>query len=174
MFKKHPFELIKSKCEQVFKGRYQIYDDDIIYDSMLSICLQYNKSKDRIENFNAWLNGAIHHHFCSYITKKEKEKLDLIDTSETELISEPEDEFTKLKQQEIFHEITKLSSPVKEILEMKIYQNKSYSEISGSLEIKEATIRKHVSRGIQTISKKLTFLVTISISLTLYILERSV
>lgn len=172
MLGKHPFIQIKSKCEQVFKGRYQIYDEDVISDTMLSISIQFNKSKDNIQNFNAWLNGAIHHHFCSYVAKKEKEKLDLTDTTETEFVDNSTDELTSLQHQELYDEITKLKSPSKEILEMKVYQGKTYSEISSLFKMKEAAIRKHVSRSIKKISQNLTINVTIFLFFILVVVER--
>jgi len=157
----HPFQLIKRKCEQVFKARYHIYDDDVIYDSMLSICLQYQRSQKKIKSFNAWLNGAIHHHFCAFLEKQERLKIELDDVHNFPIEDTMIDEISQLQKDEIYNEIRKLSSPAKEILEMKIYNEFGYKEISERMKMKESAIRKVVSRAIQKISKNLTYHVTI-------------
>lgn len=144
---------IKNKCEKVFKGKYRIYDEDVIYDTMTSIILQYKKNSVNIRNFNAWIHGAIHFHYCTYLTNKNRNK---VFTYENLIVEENSgyDTFpeSKIDLDTVKKEIDALNYPNGEILDMRLFQGLSHREIAEKLDIKEATVRKHYSRSI----KKLT------------------
>lgn len=147
-----PYLIIKKKCEQVFKGKYQIYDEDVIYDAMTSIICQYAKSSTKIENLNAWLVGAIHHHFCSYVANKQKKRVFTFDNFL--MFERGEDMFleSKIDAKVVADHISKLSSPYKEILTMRLLKDHSHKEIAQEMEINEATVRKYYSRSIKKLA----------------------
>jgi RNA polymerase sigma-70 factor, ECF subfamily len=156
-----PFILIKEKCEKVFKYKYQIYDDDVIYDAMTDICLQYHRSKDKIKNFNAWLNGAIHYHFCDYITAYKKSKhIVSIEEETTASIQASHNELDPLLLEELKKEIEKMPDPYKEILTLRIFEGLSHSEIASHLKMNKVTVRKYYSRYSQSLLKLFKIIVT--------------
>ncbi len=139
---------------------------------MLSICLQYSKSEATIQNKNAWIVGAIHHHFCAYVNKKENNILDFADDKEGfEFVQKEEDPFVIESKQLLYNEILNLDSPYKEILEYKLYQEKSYAEIADLMNLTEPNIRKIVSRGTKKITENLKSAVTILFFVLLNVLE---
>lgn len=149
-----PYLLIKQKCEQVFKGKYQIYDEDVIYDTMTSIICQYQKSADRIQNLEAWLVGAIHHHYCSYVAAKEKKKVFVYHDFLNDMnIGADAFHDNKLDVELIRKQISKLDTPYKEILQLRLFLDHSHKEIAEQLNITEVAVRKYYSRSVKKLAK---------------------
>jgi RNA polymerase sigma-70 factor (ECF subfamily) len=154
------YSLIKEKCEKVFKAKYQIFDEDVIYDCMLSIILQYQTNKDHIDNLTAYLNGAIHHQFCLYLRRKNKQKYVLFEEamSETESfldndIETENKEDKQLKISKLKDKMVDLKPPQSDIIQMRFFDNLSYTEISEKLKLTEVNIRKHYSRALKKLSE---------------------
>lgn len=147
---------IKEKCEKVFKGKYNIYDEDVIYDTMTSIILQYKKNSEHIKNFNAWVHGAIHFHYCTYLTNKNRNKVftyeSLILEKATGYNSYPE---SKIDLDTAKKEIHNLGSPSSEIVELRLIDGFSHKEIAEKLGLKEPTVRQHYSRSLKKIASLL-------------------
>lgn len=148
-----PYIEIKEKCERVFRGKYGVFDEDVIYDTMVSIIFQYKKNKEQIRNLNAWLLGAIHHHYCSYISAKTRERntfhYDYF--IEEKQVAGGEFAENRIDASLVKSEIGQLDSPYKEIMEMRLIQGYSHKEIAEKLDIREPTIRKYYSRSLKKI-----------------------
>lgn len=148
-----PYIKIKEKCERVFKGKYGIFDEDVIYDTMVSIIFQYKKNKDQIRNLNAWLLGAIHHHYCSYITNKTRERNTFQYDYFLQEKENPGGNFAenKIDAEIVMSEIEQLEDPYRDIVKLRLIEGFSHKEIAEELEIKESTVRKYYSRSIKKI-----------------------
>ena len=155
----HPFEIIKEKCEKVFRGKYRIFDEDIKYNAMADICIQYTRKKSGIENLNAWLNGAIHYHYCDFLTalKKNKENVSL------DLVSEASQGYSinmlnSVEVEELKSEILNLDYPYNKIMYYRVFEDMSHQEISEKLGIKLLTVRKYYSRTVNLLKKSISVL----------------
>jgi RNA polymerase sigma factor (sigma-70 family) len=154
---------IRERCEKVFKGKHQIFDDDIINDAILSILSYYSQSSENIQNFEGWLNGAIHHHYCSYIRNKSKHIFTNIEDVETELAEFDFDNSYEERRQLVYDLIQRLDNESKNILTKRFYEGKSYADLAKELLKSEAAVRKQVSRAINKISELVKKVVTILI-----------
>ena len=125
---------------------------------MTSIILQYYKNKDRINHFDSWLFSAIHFSYCSFIRKKKNDKIVILDHIILEDISTETFPETKVDLNFVKDLITKLDSPYKEIVELKIFGNLKHREIADRLNLKLLTVRKYYRRAIEKLSKQLDFL----------------
>lgn len=148
-----PYKKIKEKCERVFKGKYGIFDEDVIYDTMVSIIFQYQKNRTEIRNLNAWLLGAIHHHYCSYIAAKTRERNTFNYDYFLAEKENPDSDFAenRIDAEIAMSEIEQLEPPYREIVKMRLISGFSHKEIADELEIKESTVRKYYSRSIKKI-----------------------
>lgn len=160
-----PYIKIKEKCEKVFKGKYGIFDEDVIYDTMASIIFQYQKNKDQIRNLNAWLLGAIHHHYCSYVTNKTRERKTFQYDYFLQEKENQEGDFAenRIDAEIVMEEIEQLEEPYKNILKLRLVEGFSHKEIADELEIKESTVRKYYSRSVRKIINVLKPLSQISV-----------
>jgi RNA polymerase sigma-70 factor, ECF subfamily len=156
--KDQKYLIIKKKCEQIFKSKYSIFDEDIISEAMTSIILQYFKNKERINHFDSWLYAAIHFNYCSYIRKKKNDKIIILDNIIIEDIGSEMFPETKIDMPSVREIISKLDSPYKEIVELKIFGGLKHQEISERLNLKLLTVRKYYRRAIEKISKHIEFL----------------
>ncbi len=147
-----PYMKIKETCEKVFRGKYRIFDEDVIYDTMTSIIIQYKKNSTHIRSLDAWLYGAIHHHYCTYVKVKNKKKMFTYDSF---IVSETNGYETfpesKLDVDSLKSIIAELEEPYSKILELRIFEGFSHKEIAKKLEIKEATVRKYYSRSLKKV-----------------------
>ena len=147
-----PYLKIRETCEKVFRGKYRIFDEDVIYDTMTSIIMQYKKNSAQIRNLDAWLFGAIHHHYCTYVNDKKKKKMFTYDsfivgeTSGYETFPE-----SKLDLDTIKATIKSLDEPYRSILDLRIFGGFTHKEIAKKLEINEATVRKYYSRSLKKV-----------------------
>ena len=152
-----PYIEIKEKCERVFRGKYGIFDEDVIYDTMVSIIFQYKKNKDQIRNLNAWLMGAIHHHYCSYISQKTRERstFQYDYFIEEKQVEDGDFAENKIDAALVKAEIGHLDPPYCDIMRMRLLEGYSHKEIAEELEIRESTIRKYYSRSLKKITSLL-------------------
>ena len=145
------YKEIEKRSIRLFKNKFTIKDEDVIYDAITSIFLQYCKNKVKVNNFNKWLNGAIFNHYYLYLNKKNRNRVFYFD----EFINSPTYEDypdLKIDIELMKKEILKLNSPYKEIITYRLIEDLSYKEISDKLKMKEGTIRNYYSRTIQKIS----------------------
>ncbi|MGB3466706.1 MAG: RNA polymerase sigma factor [Cyclobacteriaceae bacterium] len=148
-----PYQKIKEKCEKVFKGKYGIFDEDVIYDTMASIIFQYQKNRTEIRNLNAWLLGAIHHHYCSYVANKTRERNTFHYDNFLSDQEHPDGDFAenKIDADIALSEIEQLEEPYRGIVKLRLIEGFSHKEIADEMDIKESTVRKYYSRSIKKI-----------------------
>jgi RNA polymerase sigma-70 factor (ECF subfamily) len=152
---------IKEACEITFKHKYNIKDEDVIYDAMASIILQFYKNQTTILNFRSWLFGAIHHHFSSFVRNKKKESIFVFDEFILESYESAEYPETCVDIEFVKIKIEELDTPFKEILHLRLLENRTHKEIAEHLDLNPASVRKYYSRAIERISKKIKLSVTL-------------
>ena len=154
---KDSYIFIKKRCEQVFRGKYNIQDEDIIYDAMASIILQLHKNSERIENLDSWVFSAIHNHYCNFVRKKAMNKEFTFNAVIHENLHEVQFPETKLELHFVMKEIEKLKSPFKDIINLRLKDLK-HEEIAKHLDMKLFTVRKYYRRAISILAKQLNSL----------------
>ncbi|MEQ9403895.1 MAG: sigma-70 family RNA polymerase sigma factor [Cyclobacteriaceae bacterium] len=146
-FNTHPHLTIKKRCEQIFHGKYVIHDKDAISNAMASIIEGYEANKDKIKNFDAWVLGAIHHHYCNYIFLKKRQQLFLQMDELSELV--PIENMISVHDLNTVKEaVLKLAKPYSEILHKRLFEEMTHKEIAKDLQMSEVTVRKYYSRSI--------------------------
>lgn len=164
----NPHIHIKNACEKVFVSRYQIRDEDVIYNAMASIIESYERGSTSIKNFEAWVIGAIHHSYCDYVFKKNRNKMFVSYDGVVENMSDEKGYDGNYDLELIKSEIDRLDSPYLEIARKKLIEGKSHKEIAKEMNMNEATIRKYYSRSLPKLKKRLKY-VTIFVLALLYI-----
>ena len=154
---------IKTACELTFKHKYNIRDEDIIYDAMASIILQYTKNKVEIRNFRSWLYGAIHHHYSTFVRNKKKESIFVFDELIIETAQDGDYPETFIDIEYVKSVINGLDTPFKEILKLRLIEHRTHKEIANILKLNQSTVRKYYSRAVERLTKKIKINVTLLI-----------
>ncbi|HEX7845043.1 MAG TPA: RNA polymerase sigma factor [Chitinophagaceae bacterium] len=123
--------------------------EDVLQESFLA-AFSHLQDFDHSSAFGAWLKRIVINKSISFLRKQKLAIVD-IDTTATELIEEekPDELDIQLKVESIKKAVSELPNGYRTVLSLSLFEQCSYEEISGMLNISETTVRTQYHRGKQ-------------------------
>lgn len=136
--------------------------DDVIQDIFIKVYVNINEYDPDLK-FSSWLYRIAHNEAISFYRKKSVRPLPVATEEETRLFENIADEtnFTELLDAKINGDILRkalaeLEEQYRDVLVLRFFEEKSYTEISDILKIPEGTVGTLLNRGKKRLNETLT------------------